>query len=45
MTEDFACLPKREANFQPLTPLDFLHRAAAVFPDRPAIIDGERRFT
>ena len=45
MIEDFACLPKREANFQPLTPLDFLRRAEAVFPGRPAIIDGEERFT
>ena len=29
----------------PLTPLDFLVRSAAVFPDATAIVDGERRFT
>jgi fatty-acyl-CoA synthase len=28
-----------------LTPLDFLARSAAVFPDVTAIVDGERRFT
>ncbi|MDH3668085.1 MAG: acyl-CoA synthetase [Paracoccaceae bacterium] len=33
-------LDKRPANYQPLTPLSFLARAAAVFPDRAAIIHG-----
>jgi fatty-acyl-CoA synthase len=33
-------LDKNPANFQPLTPLTFLKRAAAVFPDQPAIIHG-----
>jgi fatty-acyl-CoA synthase len=28
-----------------LTPLAFLHRAAAVFPDKPAIVSGSRRLT
>jgi acyl-CoA synthetase (AMP-forming)/AMP-acid ligase II len=32
-------------NFQPLTPLRFLERSAAVFPDKPAVICGERRLT
>jgi fatty-acyl-CoA synthase len=36
-------LDRNPANFQPLTPLSFLARAAAVFPDRVAIIHGERR--
>ena len=31
--------------FAPLTPASFLDRAAAVFADRTAIVDGERRFT
>ena len=31
-------LDKNPANFQPLTPLTFLKRAAAVFPDQPAVI-------
>jgi fatty-acyl-CoA synthase len=29
----------------PLTPLSFLRRSAAVFPDKSAIVDGERRVT
>jgi len=34
-----------EFTFAPLTPASFLDRSAAVFADRAAIIDGERRFT
>ncbi len=30
---------------QPLTPLSFLERSAAVFGDRVAVVDGDRRFT
>jgi len=33
-------LDRNPANFQPLTPLGFLERAAAVFPNRTAIIHG-----
>ena len=33
-------LDKNPANFQPLTPLTFLQRAAAVFPEHPAVIHG-----
>ncbi len=33
------------ANFAPLTPLSFLRRSGTVFPDRPAIVYGERRWT
>jgi fatty-acyl-CoA synthase len=33
------------ANFTALTPLAFLRRAAAVYPEKIAVIDGERRFT
>jgi fatty-acyl-CoA synthase len=36
-------LDKNAANFQPLTPLSFLQRAAAVFPERTAIIHGRRQ--
>jgi len=36
-------LDRNEANFQPLTPTSFLARAAAVFPDRVAIIHGDLR--
>ena len=38
-------LDKTAANFQPLTPLSFLSRAAAVFPDHTAVIHGRQRFT
>ncbi len=36
-------LDKNAANFQPLTPLSFLQRSAAVYPDHPAIIHGNSR--
>src|SRR6201987_4289989 len=38
-------LDRNPANFQPLTPLSFLARAAAVCPDHPAVIHGARSFT
>ena len=38
-------LDKRPANFQPLSPLPFLERAAAVYPERIAIVHGPQRFT
>ncbi len=36
-------LDRNPANFQPLTPLSFLERAASVFPDHTAIVHGELR--
>ena len=36
-------LDRNPANFQPLTPLTFLERAAAVFPERIAIVHGRLR--
>ncbi|MFT7653074.1 MAG: fatty-acyl-CoA synthase [Limisphaerales bacterium] len=38
-------LDKNEANYQPLTPLGFLERAAKVFPDHPAIVHGSQKTT
>jgi fatty-acyl-CoA synthase len=38
-------LDKNPANYQSLTPLVFLERAADVFPDHAAIIHGGRRTT
>ncbi|MDE2228306.1 MAG: acyl-CoA synthetase [Alphaproteobacteria bacterium] len=38
-------LQRGPANHAPLTPLSFLVRAAAVYPDKPAMIHGERLFT
>src|SRR5499426_3890087 len=36
-------LDKCAANFQPLSPLPFLQRAAAVYPQRIAVIHGQRQ--
>jgi fatty-acyl-CoA synthase len=36
-------LSRNPANYQPLTPLTFLERAASVFPDHTAIIHGDLR--
>jgi fatty-acyl-CoA synthase len=38
-------LPKCDANYQSLTPLSFLERAATVFADRPAIIHGQTQLS
>jgi fatty-acyl-CoA synthase len=38
-------LDRVAANYQPLTPLTFLERAARVFPDRTAIIHGAQTLT
>jgi len=40
-----AGLGKTPANFQPLSPLPFLQRAAATFPKHLAIVHGPRRVT
>ncbi len=38
-------LDRNAANFQPLTPLSFLARAAEVYPDQAAIVHGKRTWT
>jgi fatty-acyl-CoA synthase len=38
-------LARTAANFTALTPLSFLARAAAVYPDKLAVIDGDASFT
>lgn len=38
-------LEKNAANYQPLTPLSFLARAAQVFPRHPAIVHGGQRWS
>jgi len=38
-------LERNPANYTALTPLSFLDRAASVYPDRPSVIHGERRYT
>jgi len=37
-------LDRNAANYVPLTPLSFLERSAAVFPDRTAVVHGKRRY-
>jgi fatty-acyl-CoA synthase len=38
-------LDRNPANYQPLTPLTFLERAAKTFPTRTAIVHGKQTFT
>ena len=38
-------LEKNPANYQPLSPLDFISRAAQVYPNHPAIIHGKVKRT
>ena len=42
---DEGFLARRDANFAALTPLSFLARTAAVYPDKTAVIHDARRFT
>ena len=38
-------LDRNDANTAPLTPVSFLRRAAAVYPDKVAVVHGDQRFT
>ena len=38
-------LGQNPANHQPLTPLNFLPRAASVYPDKIAVIDGNKHYS
>lgn len=38
-------LAPNQANYVPLSPLSFLKRAAHIYPDRDAVVHGERRYT
>jgi len=38
-------LGRNTANFVPLSPLSFLKRAADIYPDKVAVIHGDRRHT
>ncbi len=38
-------LEKNAANYLPLTPIGFLARSAAVYPNRLAVVHGERRYS
>jgi fatty-acyl-CoA synthase len=45
MAHAHADLPKTAANYVPLDPVGFLAKAAAVFPDHPAVVYGAVRRT
>ncbi len=45
MPTGFEDLDRGPANYTPLTPLSFLAWAARVYPDKTAVIHGERTFT
>ena len=38
-------LDRNSANYTPLSPLGFIARSAAVFPDRLAVVHGKRRYS
>ena len=38
-------LDRNPANYVPLSPLGFLSRAAAIYPDRAAVVHGTRRYS
>src|SRR5438046_6789411 len=38
-------LEKNAANYVPFTPIGFLVRSASVYPNRPAVVHGERRYS
>ena len=40
-----AGLGANPANYAPLTPIGFLERSAAVYPDRTSLVHGNRRYT
>ena len=45
MKQHYDAMPRNDANFVPLSPLSFITRTADLFPDRTAVIYGERRYT
>ena len=38
-------LDQNRANYTPLSPLSYLARAAAVYPAKPSVVHGDRRYT
>ena len=43
--EHYDALPKTPANYVPLTPLSFLQRTVDLYPDRRAVVYGERTYS
>ena len=38
-------LDRNDANYAPLTPVSFIERTAYIWPQRVAVIHGDRRYT
>lgn len=45
MTHAHMNLPKNAANYVPLSPISFMRRAATTYPDRTAVIYGDKRWS
>ena len=45
MKQHYEVFSKNDANYVPLSPLSFITRTADLFPDRTAIIYGDRRYS
>ena len=45
MKQHYESFSKNDANYVPLSPLSFITRTADLFPDRTAIIYGDRRYS
>lgn len=45
MRDHFEALPRQTANHVPLSPVSFLERTAALFPDRLAVVYNDRYYT
>ena len=45
MIKEYSAFQKNAANHVPLSPLTFIEKTAAVFPDRIAVVHGDRRYT
>lgn len=45
MRDNYEALPPQTANHVPLSPLSFLERTAALFPDRLAVVYNDRHYT
>jgi fatty-acyl-CoA synthase len=43
--DNYEALPPQTANHVPLSPLSFLERTAALFPDRLAVVYNDRHYT
>ena len=45
MIKEYSAFSKNAANHVPLSPLSFIKRTAALFPDRVAVVHGKRQYT